>query len=71
MAAEAWFSTGTSPEFRRQKIRMSKAMGKVNYEFKRELKNVFSGYKAMNPHTTAGWTHHGGWGSEGRGDGRR
>ena len=26
---------------------MSKAMGQVNYEFKRELESVFSGYKAM------------------------
>ena len=30
-------------------------MGQVNYDFKREFKNVYSGYKAMNPHTMAGW----------------
>ena len=30
-------------------------MRKANYGFKRELKNVFSGYKAMHPHLMAGW----------------
>ena len=30
-------------------------MSQANYEFKREFENVFSGYKAMHPHSTAGW----------------
>ena len=30
-------------------------MSKVNYDFNKELKNVFSAYKAMHPFSMAGW----------------